>query len=103
MAHDSLAGLLKATPLLGVSVTFLLTCWISVALRLFTRTRIVKNLGADDWTIIIALGIFTGFSVELIRLSVLELTVDLLSQPEVFQLVANVSLGAVYRQSECVD
>lgn len=91
MAHDSLAGLLKAIPILGVTATFLASCWISVALRLFTRTRIVKNLGADDWTIILALGIFTGFSVQLIRLSALELTVDLLAHPEVFGLVANVS------------
>jgi len=91
MAHDRLAELLKATPLLGVTITFLVLSWIAVTLRLWTRSRIVRNTGADDWAIIATLLLYTGLCIQLMRLGVIELTVDLLSHPDIFALVAYVS------------
>jgi len=93
MATNELAVLLKAVPILGVASTLLALAWISLGLRLWTRARIVKNMGYDDWTIIIATGIFTGLCIELIRLSALELSVNLV---EHFPFVANVRLWRSY-------
>jgi len=90
MAHDRLAELLKAAPLLGVTVTFLVLSWIAVSLRIFTRSRIVKNLGADDWAIIATLLLYTGLCIQLLRLAVIELNVDLITHPQIFALVAYV-------------
>jgi len=92
MAPNALAVLLKAVPILGVAISFLAVAWISLGLRLWTRAGIVRNMGYDDWTIIVATGIFSGLCIELIRLSNLELTVNLIEHPDAFGFVANVRL-----------
>lgn len=41
--------------LLGVSILFLITSLVFVALRCYVRVRLVKAFGPDDWLMVAAL------------------------------------------------
>ncbi|KAG8631212.1 hypothetical protein KVT40_000352 [Elsinoe batatas] len=44
-----------------IAPVFLTTCGITVILRIFTRARILKHIGPDDWSILAALGVFAAY------------------------------------------
>lgn len=41
-------------PMIAVSTVFLVICWLTVFLRLYVRSFIVKSVGWDDWVIVLA-------------------------------------------------
>ena len=51
---DGLRAESKGTLIISLAVVFVVLSATSVILRLFTRTRILKILGADDYTIALA-------------------------------------------------
>lgn len=38
----------------AVAVTFLTLAWVSVAVRMYVRTLMIKNIGWDDWWMLLA-------------------------------------------------
>jgi len=51
----------NALQLFAVTIVFLVLSWVTVSLRCFTRLKIVKAFGLDDYLIVISLLVFTGF------------------------------------------
>lgn len=49
-SHDN-----RSPQLIAISIAFLPFAVLSVAVRVYTRMRMMKRLGADDWFIIAAL------------------------------------------------
>lgn len=98
MAIDPLEEAVKAKPILGISITFLLFAWVATALRFWTRTRIVKNIGVDDWTILVSLGLYTGLCIQLIRLAIDEITINLVENSDAFTGIATVSMSPTQLQ-----
>jgi len=51
----------KALQLFTVTIAFLVLAWVAVCLRCFTRLKIIKAFGLDDYLMIISLLVFTVF------------------------------------------
>lgn len=48
--------------LLAVTWAFVLTAFATIVVRIFVRARLTRNLGADDYTIVVAMvGLFYSF------------------------------------------
>ena len=45
----------RAQQLLAVTITLLVTAWVTVSLRCFVRLKLVKAFGIDDYLIVVSL------------------------------------------------
>ncbi|CAI6336745.1 unnamed protein product [Periconia digitata] len=51
----------RSSQVLGVAITFLILCWITVSLRCYVRMFMVKAFGADDYVMVATLFFFTAY------------------------------------------
>ncbi|PVH93122.1 hypothetical protein DM02DRAFT_249370 [Periconia macrospinosa] len=51
----------RSSQVLGVAITFLVLCWITVALRCYARAIVVKAFGLDDAVMLTTLFTFTAY------------------------------------------
>jgi hypothetical protein len=49
----------KTISMLVVSVVFLVLAWVSFALRVYVRAKMIRSFGKDDWMMLLTLGLFT--------------------------------------------
>ncbi|GAB7340783.1 hypothetical protein MBLNU457_7155t1 [Dothideomycetes sp. NU457] len=61
-------------PMIAVSAVFLAICWLTVTLRFYVRGFIAKSIGWDDWTIVLATLVYTGFAACIFQIGHMELT-----------------------------
>ena len=57
MGHDQ--GQSRGPIILIVSIVFLVLSWITIALRLYVRSKMINSLGWDDATMLLGVVIFT--------------------------------------------
>lgn len=65
----------QLTTLLAISLTFLILCWISVALRVYARAIVLRTLGRDDASMVVSLLFYSATSL-LGAVSVIEIRKD---------------------------
>ena len=51
----------KAHTILAVNVSFFVTTWIAVLLRVYVRVAVIKSFGFDDTLMLITLLLFTAY------------------------------------------
>ncbi|KAF2994003.1 hypothetical protein E8E13_002492 [Curvularia kusanoi] len=51
----------RGNQIFGVALTFLILCWITVGLRCYVRTVLVKGFGLDDKMMVVTLLFFTAY------------------------------------------
>ncbi|KAF2493557.1 hypothetical protein BU16DRAFT_83435 [Lophium mytilinum] len=51
----------RSHEVLAVAILFLVTSWITVSLRVYVRAGMLKTFGADDWTMVTTLLLFTAY------------------------------------------
>jgi len=61
--HDAGDGQDRGGDIIAASVVIFLFAAAAVALRFYTRVKIVRVLGAEDWTILVALVLSLGVSI----------------------------------------
>ncbi|KAF2156554.1 hypothetical protein K461DRAFT_288958 [Myriangium duriaei CBS 260.36] len=47
----------------ALAAVFLPLCWVAVGLRVYVRTVVIKNFGADDWAMMVTMLLFTSLGV----------------------------------------
>lgn len=47
--------------MLAINIAFFSLVWIIMGLRTYTRAYLIKSFGRDDWCMLIALLLFTGY------------------------------------------
>lgn len=47
--------------MLAINVVFFVLTWIIMMLRVYTRAYLIKSFGRDDWSMLAALLLFTGY------------------------------------------
>ncbi|KAI2474766.1 Integral membrane protein [Pyrenophora tritici-repentis] len=53
----------RSGQVLGIALTFLVLAWVTVGLRCYVRTFMVKGFGIDDYTMLLTLCFFTSYLV----------------------------------------
>lgn len=51
----------RSGQVLAVNVSFFCLTWIFMLLRVYTRAFLIKSFGSDDWSMVGALLLFTGY------------------------------------------
>lgn len=51
----------RSGQVLAVNVAFFSLTWIFMMLRVYTRAYLIKSFGTDDWSMVAALLLFTGY------------------------------------------
>ncbi|KAF2097419.1 hypothetical protein NA57DRAFT_58009 [Rhizodiscina lignyota] len=86
LQHSHPPPAMDYTPLV-VSIVLLAIAWSAIVLRLHTRLYLIRAVGWDDITMIIALLFFTGFSGADMEISVSRTELEFMKYPEILAVI----------------